>query len=209
MESLSQKLEHDPFLGAPIPGQSLTATPGVMPYEKPPMSTNVNQSFLALKAGLYTPKTQRGIGEMTLAGLSCETIASSMVMMAFTQGMFNPDVAEIIKPFLALEIFKIAKNQGVKDVILENKPMETDENLAEFTQSLHDLKEDVAPDNMYDIEFTPEEKNIIGNTPGKYSSENPDDIGNMEEIQKQFEMDLPPETNQPEEGFIDKPKESA
>ena len=208
MESLSQKLEHDPFLGASIPGQSLTATPGSMPYEKPPMSSNAFNAFTALKQGLYTPKTQKGIGAMTLAGLSCETIASSLVMMAFVKNMFNPDVAEIIKPFLALEIFKIAKNQGVKDVILENKPIETQLNLTQTSDALDSLKEDVAPDNRYDIEFTPEEKNIIENTPGKYSAESPDEVGNMEEIQRQFEMDLPPETNQPETGFVDKPKES-
>ena len=136
MSTLMEELEKDPFIGTPIPGQSLTATPGSMPYENPAMTSNPEEAYDALKAGLYQPENQRQIGHLTRAGISCETLASSMVMIAFTKGMFNPDVAEIIKPFIAVEMFKIAKDQGVDKVIFENKPMDRGID----TNSLEELK---------------------------------------------------------------------
>jgi pyridoxine 5'-phosphate synthase PdxJ len=71
--------------------------------------------------------------------------------------MFNPDVAELIRPFLTIEIFKIAKNQGVDKVILENKPVR--KNLD--TDALRDLEDEALPDNTFNIEFTPEEEELM------------------------------------------------
>tara|TARA_A100001201_G_scaffold26617_1_gene29393 strand:- start:3108 stop:3650 length:543 start_codon:yes stop_codon:yes gene_type:complete len=157
METLTQKLQNDPHIGKPIPGQSLTATPGSMPYENPPQTSSVENAFLALKAGLYQEKTQREIGEVTKAGISCETLASSLVMMGFSQGIFNPDVAELIRPFLTVEIFKIAKSQGVDKVILENKPMRKSLDM----NALRDLGDEALPNNRFDIKFTPEEEELM------------------------------------------------
>ena len=113
METLTEKLRHDPHIGKPIPGQSLTATPGSMPYENPPQVSSAETAYGILKAGLYQPKTQRELGEVTRAGISCETLASSMVMMAFSQGMFNPDVAEIIKGPLAFYMLGLADEYNI------------------------------------------------------------------------------------------------
>ena len=182
METLTEKLRHDPHIGKPIPGQSLTATPGSMPYENPPQITSAETAYGILKAGLYQPKTQRELGQVTRAGISCETLASSMVMMGFSQGMFNPDVAEIIKPFLAFEIFKIAKNQGVDQVILENKPIQKSLD----TDALEDLRNEAMPDNRYDVQFSDEEQ---------------------EDILNQFNTDEEEEQEVPQEGFMSRPRE--
>ena len=185
MQTLTDKLKHDPYIGKPIPGQSLTATPGTFPYENPPQTASAEKAFLALKSGLYIPKAQIEIGQITKAGISCETLAGSIVMMAFTQGMFNPDIAEVIKPFLAVEIFKIAKNQGVKEVILENKPVVRHLD----TNALESLQKEVLPSNQYDIEFTPEEQEMMSGPP------------DMPEVS------LP--TEEESQGFMSKPKEVA
>ena len=103
-----------------------------------------------------------------------------MVMMSFSQGVFSPDVAEIIKPFLAIEIFKIAKNQGVDQVILENKPIEKDLDI----NALEDLGAEAMPDNKFDISFTPEEQEML--------------LGPKEE------EEMPDE--EPQQGFMSKPK---
>jgi hypothetical protein len=183
METLTQKLDNDPYIGKPIPGQSLTASLGSMPYEKPAMTSSPYKAFMALKAGLYTRGNQRHIGQITRAGISCETLASSMVMAAFTKGMVNPDVAELIRPFLTIEIFKIAKNQGVDKVILENKPMKKEMDL----DSLENLKQEAIPDNKFDIELTDEERDEIYN-------------GFFDDDEETDETPL-------QEGFVAKPKE--
>tara|TARA_R100000008_G_C3580495_1_gene168172 strand:+ start:1088 stop:1657 length:570 start_codon:yes stop_codon:yes gene_type:complete len=183
METLTQKLDNDPHVGKAIPGQSLTASLGSMPYENPSMTSSPEEAFMALKAGLYTRGNQRQIGQITRAGVSCETLASSMVMGAFAKGMFNPDVAELIRPFLTIEIFKIAKNQGVDKVILENKPIEKGMDL----DSLENLKQEAIPDNKFDVQLTDEERDEIYN-------------GFFDEDEETDQIPL-------QEGFVAKPKE--
>jgi len=145
MNDLTEKLMNDPFLGESIPGQSLTSSPGIMPYERPPMTSSPFQAYNALRQGMYQEDTQKDIAEMVLAGLTCETVATSFVMIAFSKGMFNPDTAELIKPFLAVDVFKIAKMHKVKDVVLENSVKAQHSGDIE---DLRSLKEDLAPDNM-------------------------------------------------------------
>ena len=118
-------LEDDPFRSDPIPGQSLTAEPGKHPYEKPPMYANTMEAFKAIKSSLYRSKeSAEELAEIVDSGISCETLASSIVISSFMKGMFNPDVAELIKPFIALEIYKIAEKVGVTNIVLFNKPVE-------------------------------------------------------------------------------------
>tara|TARA_R100000149_G_C5860799_1_gene126765 strand:+ start:427 stop:981 length:555 start_codon:yes stop_codon:yes gene_type:complete len=144
MKDLTQHLMNDPFLGSSIPGQSLTSTPGTMPYENPSLTSSPFDAYIALKAGMYQRDTQKDIAEMVLAGLTCETIATSFVMIGFSKGMFNPDVAELIKPFLAVEVFKIAKRHNVKNVVLSNpvRPQDSGD-----IENLRRLKEDLDPEN--------------------------------------------------------------
>jgi hypothetical protein len=139
----TKQLSNDPFVGGAIPGQSLTATPGQLPFEKPPVSVSLGDSFFALKRSIYRREMQEDVIELTNAGISCETIAGSLVMGAFSRGMFNADIAETIKPFLAVEIYKIAREGGVDHVQLKNdaKRPSIDRN------SLQDLKEEAAPMN--------------------------------------------------------------
>tara|TARA_Y100000590_G_scaffold93397_2_gene105775 strand:+ start:2125 stop:2640 length:516 start_codon:yes stop_codon:yes gene_type:complete len=118
-------LEDDPFRSNPIPGQSLTSEPGKLPYEKPPMYANTMEAFQSIKSSLYRSReSAEELAEIINSGISCETLASSIVISSFMKGMFNPDVAELIKPFVALEIYKIAERVGVTNIILFNKPLE-------------------------------------------------------------------------------------
>tara|TARA_R100000479_G_scaffold126944_1_gene66065 strand:+ start:284 stop:799 length:516 start_codon:yes stop_codon:yes gene_type:complete len=119
------KLEDNPFGSAPIPGQSLTAEPGKFPYEKPPMYANAMEAFLSIKSSLYGNREDaQYLAKIIDSGITCETLASSIVLSGFTKGAFNPDVCEIIKPFIALEIYKIADMVGVTNIVLLNKPLE-------------------------------------------------------------------------------------
>ena len=155
MKDVSQHLLNDPFLASPIPGQSLTSTPGTMPYENPPLTASPFDAYMALKRGMYQTDTQKDIAEMVLAGLTCETVATSFVMIGFSKGMFNPDVAELIKPFLAVEVFKIAKMNGVQDVVLVNPKHPEDSGDIE---DLRALREDLAPTNKLERDIIDEEK---------------------------------------------------
>ena len=121
--------------------------------------------------------------------MSCETLASAMVMTAFAKGMFNPDIAEIIKPFLAIEIFKISKEKGVEQVLLENKPIKKPLDI----DSLEGLKNQALPENKINVSFTPEEQQEID----KMFRIDDDDDGDIENNNQNLNS----------EGFISKPEE--
>ena len=88
------------------------------------MFTKPLEALRAIKSSLYNRKSTEELAEIVNSGISCETLASTVLISAFTKGMMNPDVVEILKPFLAIELFKIADKMGVTNPILFNKPIE-------------------------------------------------------------------------------------
>ena len=107
-------LKHD-SLGAPIPGQSLTSTPGQLPYEKPPITTDPEDALEALVEYIRKPTSIKTIVHLMNAGVSAETIASSFVLGGVSEGMYDVDLAEIIKPPLVMYIVEVAYDNGVKE----------------------------------------------------------------------------------------------
>jgi hypothetical protein len=111
----------DPLSRA-IPGQSLTATPGQAPYEKPPMTSSVQKALQGVLKGMHEPVQRESLLRLLETGLSAETIASGLVMKSFADGMITPDMAELMKPVLVLAIMGIAYDEGVEDVKVLNTP---------------------------------------------------------------------------------------
>ena len=118
----TQYLEDDSYMSvAAIPGQSFTDQPGNNPYEKPAAIVNPEQALAGLVSNLKEPTVSSDIVGLLDAGLSAETIASAMVMKAFTEGFFTPDVAEIIKEPLMRFILRIGLDAGVEDMNVVNE----------------------------------------------------------------------------------------
>ena len=112
-----------------IPGQSLTDTPGKNPYEKPAMTSSPKEAMDVSMESLSQKESQENIVNLLDAGISAETISSAFVMKLFSEGVFTPDVAEIIKPPLAAHITKIGLEAGVEDINVVNEapPQSMDE----------------------------------------------------------------------------------
>ena len=110
-------------LGAAIPGQSLTSNPGQFPYEKPPMTSNPVDAAAALVETMLQPHAQKAIAQLLDIGASAEMIASSYVLGGVAEGLFDVDVAEIIKPALILHIVGIADDLALEDInVLDSAP---------------------------------------------------------------------------------------
>jgi hypothetical protein len=112
----------DPFHRAK-PGQSLTAPPGEAPYEKPPMTASVEEAAEAILEGINEPIQKENLIRLMGTDLSVETIASGIVMQAFSNGMLTPDMAELIKPVLVLALVGIAHDAGIENLRIFNKPV--------------------------------------------------------------------------------------
>lgn len=133
----------DPFAGA-MPGESWTREFGSLPMDKPPMTANPEEAYRSIESSLNDSSTQNDIAKLIKVGLSVETLVNAFVTQGVAEGVFNPDVGEIIKPALFFKIFSIVQDK-VKNILLYNEPL--DQGISE--SSLEGLQEKLSPDNEY------------------------------------------------------------
>lgn len=123
MNQLAKEDFNPDVLGAAIPGQSLTANPGQFPYEKPPLTSDPMEASEAILETMLKPHAKSSIGKLLDMGVSAEMLASSYVVGGVAEGLFDADVAEIIKPALIMNIVGIADDLGVEDInVLDTAP---------------------------------------------------------------------------------------
>jgi hypothetical protein len=115
----TEEFSKDPLSRA-IPGQSFTDTPGKNLYEKPAMTAAPKQALDAIISSLEDPASLETVLGLLDAGLSTETVASALVLKMFSEGVFTPDVAEIIKPALVAHLTQLAIDAGIEDVNVIN-----------------------------------------------------------------------------------------
>jgi len=88
---------------APIPGQSLTDTPGNAPWEHPPQYTDPEQVLDGLYNQITNGEFTEQIIAMLDAGIPVEAIVRVMVFSGFTQGKYTPDIGlMIVEPLMNL-----------------------------------------------------------------------------------------------------------
>ena len=122
MAQKSESLEVDLLNMKPIPGSSLTEEPGKRPYERPPQIVGVDQALSYCLDGLLGNQDVREeLFNVLDAGLSVETVVSGFVLNAFTEGVFTPDVAELIKTPLIQFIAQAAGREGIEDLNVLNE----------------------------------------------------------------------------------------
>ena len=112
-------------LSAP-PGHSLTDTPNKWQWEKPPEFTDPNEALDFVLDGLETGTTPRDMVRMMAAGITIEELVTQIGFNGFMEGYYSPDVAELIKPSIAIYLMGLAEDNGFEPVV-ENKVENVDE----------------------------------------------------------------------------------
>ena len=112
-------------LSAP-PGHSLTDTPNKWQWEKPPEFTDPNEALDFVLDGLETGTTPRDMVRMMAAGITIEELVTQIGFKGFMEGYYSPDVAELIKPSIAIYLMGLAEDNGFEPVV-ENKVENVDE----------------------------------------------------------------------------------
>jgi|TARA_R110000822_G_scaffold120276_4_gene253650 hypothetical protein len=120
MKNDNNLLKLDLLNTQPIPGESFTQEPGLRPYEKPAKITRPDDALGFMLQMLSSPKIEEDMFELLDVGISVETIVSAFVLNAFTEGVFSPDVAELIKQPLIQIITSRASEQGIEDIKVLN-----------------------------------------------------------------------------------------
>jgi hypothetical protein len=108
---------YNPF-DAPIPGQSLTDTPGNYAWEHPPKINKVEDAMNYLMNRFTQEDNAENLASMLKAGIPVEAIARVVLFAGFTEGKWSVDLAVLIgKPLMQL-IAAIGSRLGIKEMYI-------------------------------------------------------------------------------------------
>jgi len=132
-----QEPQYDKF-SAPIPGQSLTDTPGKWAWEQPPQFTSFEEAADATMQRMFTNKNTKNVIMMLEAGVPVEGIARSVVFAGFQSGAYSVDVALMLTPIVTEAVLTIGTVAEVKDMKLSLKARDPEQD--DFEVGMADAK---------------------------------------------------------------------
>ena len=101
-------------LDAPVPGQSLTESPGNRPYERPPEITDVEEAIQMHLTRLSEPDKIEGIVDALELGLDIKSLTTGYLRSAVANGIHTPDVSMLVAPIVHEFIKKTAIEAGIE-----------------------------------------------------------------------------------------------
>jgi hypothetical protein len=117
----------NPF-DAPIPGQSLTDTPGNPSWEHPPQFTDVEQASEYVWGKIHNERALTQIILFLKEGVPVEAIARMVLFGGFMEGKWTPDVAILLSEIVFKQIMAI----GIKTKIPNMKLFLKDQGTAKL-----------------------------------------------------------------------------
>ncbi len=133
---------------APIPGQSLTNTPGNYPWEHPPQYTNLEDATEYVWDILHKEQNLEQIVTFLRNGIPVEAIARTMLFGGFMEGKWTVDVAMLIAEIVFKQIMAIGIKAEVQNINLFIKDQSTNKfhkQFAEFKNMKNKRKVNEAP----------------------------------------------------------------
>ena len=114
------------------PGNSLTDAPGKWPWEQPPRFTDPDDVIDYTIETISNGPIREDMLKMMLAGITVEELVEQVTFKGFLAGAFTPDVAELVKPGLAIFLADMAIQEGFEpQMFVDESPVEgefSDEN---------------------------------------------------------------------------------
>lgn len=107
----------DNIFDAPIPGQSLTDTPGNANWEHPPQFVDVDEAAEYIWDRLHTEAVLDQVITLLRSGVQVEAIVRLILFTGFSEGKWTPDVAILLAEIVLKQIMAI----GVKAEIPKMK----------------------------------------------------------------------------------------
>lgn len=105
-------------VSTPVPGQSLTMRPGSQKFERPWKFTDPDDCVMFM---IDKMEENRELKEQQLsqiaAGVPIEYIVNTIAFVGFSEGLWSPDVAELIKPPLAMYFILTATAENIPMVV--------------------------------------------------------------------------------------------
>ena len=101
---------------APIPGESLTNTPGSAAWEHPPAHAKVEDAIELIENRIM--ERENGMRLLTLLdiGIPIEALVKIITFSGFLEGKWTVDVAKMLDPLVAMLLAKIVKDAKLNNV---------------------------------------------------------------------------------------------
>lgn len=125
---------HSHFDG-PIPGESLTATPGNALWQHPPQHTDLDQALSEVWERLMQPKQCAKLLTLLEAGVPAQAVADVILFAGFGQGMWNPDLAIL----MAKPVWAMVAAIGHRAKINFKLKTKTEDELDQFLSGMHSM----------------------------------------------------------------------
>jgi hypothetical protein len=123
----------DPF-DAPVPGQSLTDTPGNYPWEHPPQFTDPEEVTEYLWVTMHQKQLTEQLIGMLDAGVPVEAIGRTILFAGFMEGKFSPDIAFLITEPVMKMIAAIGLQGGVEKIVFSLEDLTNKQQIREITK---------------------------------------------------------------------------
>ena len=123
----------NPF-DSPVPGQSLTDTPGNYPWEHPPQFVDPEEATEYIWVTLHQKQLTEQLIGMLDAGVPVEAIGRTILFAGFMEGKFSPDLAFIITEPVMKMIAAIGVNGGVEKIVFSLEDLTNRKQIKAITQ---------------------------------------------------------------------------
>jgi hypothetical protein len=126
---MAEKLQQNQFdevgvnpFNAPIPGESLTASPeNAKAWETPPEYTDQDEAMMAVYLVLTEQATLRGLIEIISDGVALDELAQVILYKGYTEGKYTPDMMLMLAEPTIYLLIAIADYAEIKDYVLYNE----------------------------------------------------------------------------------------
>jgi hypothetical protein len=117
----------NPF-NAPIPGESLTASPDTpRAWERPPQYTEQDEAMMAVYMELTRTGTLKELIKIIDEGIPLDEIAQVILYKGYTEGKFTPDMMLMLAEPTIYLLIAIADYADISDYVLYNEEDEDEE----------------------------------------------------------------------------------
>ena len=129
-------------LDAPVPGESLTATPQNAKWEHPPHMPQTGDAFEYIWSQMHKEPQLTQLISLLDTGVPVEALAKTLLFAGFSEGKWTVDGAVLLAEPVFMSITALAKNAGLKEV---NLSMESKDpiSFARETQMMKEMSKEV------------------------------------------------------------------
>ena len=114
MADVSQNI-NNPF-DAPVPGQSLTDTPGNASWEHPPQYTDLDEAAEHVCDRIHDPEKLEQLILLLQSGISVEGLVKGILFSGFMDGKWSIDLGLLLAEIIFNQVLAIGMKSKIKDM---------------------------------------------------------------------------------------------